>query len=268
MSEFKHRTVTTPYVETPSFVRRYLILIFGSCLFLNSAAAFANEIDVSAWLAKADSYRLSSGSARVDIEVTTYKGDKLEKSRRYQVYSRPARRSSLVIFKSPGEAGQKVLMVDSNFHLFLPRSRRALRITPMQKLLGDASTGDVASMTWQEDYKGVFKSSSENINGINCDLLALSSQRRGTTYDRIELYLQKQTHRPVYARLYLKSGKLAKEASYTLGHIDGREMIVAMTLIDRIRKNRKTIVNYRSIKPFKIPNKYFNSQYLLRARID
>lgn len=267
MSEFRSRSVVTPLVETLWFVMRYSILIFG-VFFLLNPGAFADEIDVSTWLAKADSYRLSSESTRVDVEVTLYKGDKLEKRRRYQVYLKPARRSSLVLFKSPGEMGQKVLMVGSNFHLFLPRSRRAIRITPMQKLLGDAATGDLASMTWREDYSGVLKSSSENINGIACDLLALSSRRRGTTYDRIELYLQKETHIPVFARLYLKSGKLAKEASYTLGHVDGREMIIAMTLVDRIRKNRKTIVNYRSIKPLKIPNKYYNPQYLLRARID
>jgi glutamate racemase/predicted negative regulator of RcsB-dependent stress response len=34
----------------------------------------------------------------------------------------------------------------------MPGSARPLRITPMQKLLGDASTGDIATLRWAEDY--------------------------------------------------------------------------------------------------------------------
>jgi hypothetical protein len=46
---------------------------------------------------------------------------------------------SLVLMRSPAEQGQKVLMLGDDFWLLMPGSQRALRITPMQKLLGDAS---------------------------------------------------------------------------------------------------------------------------------
>ena len=45
--------------------------------------------------------------------------------------------------QSPAEKGQKVLMLGDDFWLLMPDSQRPLRITPMQKLLGDASTGDI-----------------------------------------------------------------------------------------------------------------------------
>jgi len=41
-----------------------------------------------------------------------------------------------------------VLMLGDDFWLLMPSSQRPLRITPMQKLLGDASTGDIATLSW------------------------------------------------------------------------------------------------------------------------
>jgi hypothetical protein len=55
---------------------------------------------------------------------------------------------------APAERGQKLLMQGDDFWLMMPASQRPLRITPMQKLLGEASTGDIATMTWGEDYDG------------------------------------------------------------------------------------------------------------------
>jgi hypothetical protein len=45
-------------------------------------------------------------------------------------------------------------MLGDDFWLLLPGSQRPLRITPSQKLLGDASTGDIATMRWADDYSG------------------------------------------------------------------------------------------------------------------
>ncbi len=226
-------------------------------------APAAQAADVSAWLIQADAYRLVADSARVEVEVRLYKKDVLDKRRDYRVYIKPGRRS-LVVFMSPGEVGQKVLMRDDEFHLFLPRSRRAIRITPMQKLLGEASTGDVANMTWHEDYEARLVSESETVDRVDCVLLELHARRHGTTYERIELYLARQNHAPVYARLFLTSGKLAKEARYILSG----DVVTGMTLVDRIRPGRRTEVDYRAMTPMAIPDKFFNPQYLLRAEVE
>jgi len=52
-----------------------------------------------------------------------------------------------VIFKSAVEAGQKMLMLQDNYWLQMPKSRRPIRITPMQKLLGEASVGDISTLS-------------------------------------------------------------------------------------------------------------------------
>jgi hypothetical protein len=243
-----------------------LIVLFSAYLVIVFHAAAHTE-DVSGWLKRADEYRLSAKSVRVKVRVELYKNDTLDRSRRYNVYIKPGR-LSLVVFESPGELGQKVLMRDEQFHLFMPKTRRAIRITPMQKLLGEASTGDIANMTWHEDYSARLLSDSETINGQPCVLLELQSQRKGSTYERIELYLHKQTHAPVYARLYLASGKLAKEASYTMGSLNGNTMVTGMTLVDRIKTGRRTEVIYTAMQPMNMPDKYFNPQFLLRNQVE
>ena len=154
-------------------------------------------------------------------------------------------------------------MLDDKFWIIMPKSRRPIRITPLQKLLGEASTGDIANMTWSEDYEGVVKGQSE-LNGVRCLELDLHSIRKGTTYARIRLWVEEKSYRPVKANLYVESGKLAKEATFSLGEIGGRRRVVAMTLIDKIQKNKSTVVRYLAMKEGEVADKLYNPAFLAR----
>src|SRR5512141_422575 len=157
-------------------------------------AARAAEPDAHALLVKADAYRQANAAAQVDTRVQVYKGGALDKERDYRVYVKPGRRS-LVLFRSAVEKGQKVLMLGDDFWIVLPSSQRPIRITPAQKLLGDAATGDIATMTWAEDYDGAVAGEAD-VEGVRCVRLDLAAQRRGVTYRRIELYLARSDARP------------------------------------------------------------------------
>jgi hypothetical protein len=228
---------------------------------------FAAE-DVATMLQRADEYRLADARSRVEITVRLYDHDKLKKEKNYTVYVKPERRS-LVLFRSAGETGQKVLMLDDDFWMLMPGTHRPIRITPMQKLLGEASTGDVTTLTWSEDYSG--KMLNEDYKGdycnVPCKQLELTSTRKGTSYQRIELWLDHDDV-PLYARLYLKSGRLAKEASYSLGTLVGRKRITAMTLFDSINTSKRTEIEYLSMKPADVPDKFYNPAFLLRGNLE
>ncbi len=113
----------------------------------NWASAQPSDEQVVSMIKQADDYRLKETSARVVSLVSLYENEQLDKTREYHVYTRP-NRESLVIFKSAVEAGQKMLMLQDNYWLQMPKSRRPIRITPMQKLLGEASVGDISTLTW------------------------------------------------------------------------------------------------------------------------
>jgi len=222
--------------------------------------------DVKALLKEADSYRLIDQSSRVDTEVRVFKRGKLDKTRLYAVYVKPGRRS-LVVFRSPSERGQKMLMLGDDFWLVMPASQRPLRITPMQKLLGDASTGDVASMTWAEDYDGRVEGE-VLVDGVPCLKLDIAGQRKGVSYPRIVLYLAKSDRRPVQAELYVASDKLAKEATFRFGTVEGRRLVTAMLLTDRLQRERVTEVHYLSRAAKALPDEYYNPAFLVRADIE
>jgi hypothetical protein len=225
--------------------------------------------EVAALLKKADSYRLPEAAARIETLVELYRNDALNKERSYTVYIKPGRRS-LVLMKSPSELGQKVLMLADQFWLLMPDTQRPLRITATQKLLGEAATGDIASMSWSEDYTGQVvgeapcPSRDASPQPSRCLHLDLNAARPGVTYARIELYLDKSDKLPIKADLYVNSGKRAKEAWFDAQPLDGRLRIVSMTLLDDIQAGRRTLVRYRKIEAKETPDEFFNPAALVR----
>jgi hypothetical protein len=249
--------------------RRVLPLLFAA------APALAAD-GVAALLKAADAFRLPAESVRVETHGELYKNNILDKERLYTVYVKPGRRS-LVLMKSPSEAGQKVLMLADQFWLLMPDSQRPLRITASQKLLGEASTGDIATMTWSGDYDGSVKDEVDcpaPPTGLadlpaptkvqRCLHLDLAQARNGVTYARIDLYLDKASKAPIKADLYVGSGKRAKEAWYVAKQIDGLSRITTMVLLDDIQPNRRTVIHYRSVVPKAAPDEFFNPAALVR----
>jgi hypothetical protein len=227
---------------------------------------FSYGQDVKKMLKEADDFRVTAETLRVDTEVKVFKGAEHDKTRLYAVYVKPGRRS-LVVFRSPNERGQKMLMLGDDFWLVLPSSQRPLRITPMQKLLGDASTGDIASLTWAEDYDGSVVGEA-TMGGVPCLKLDITGQRKGVSYPRIVLYLAKKDHRPIAAELYVASDKLAKEAEFRFGEVGGRTVVTQMNLTDRIQRERRTEVHYLARTPKTLGDEYYNPAFLVRADIN
>jgi len=222
--------------------------------------------NVKKLLEEADAFRITAETLRVDTEVRVFKGGQPDKTRLYAVYVKPGRRS-LVVFRSPSERGQKMLMLGDDFWLVMPSSQRPLRITPMQKLLGDASTGDIASLTWAEDYDGQVAGEA-TMGGKPCLKLDIAGQRKGVSYPRIVLYLAKSDRRPMAAELYVASDKLAKEAEFRFGERDGRTVVTEMILTDRIQRERRTEVHYLGRTPKTLGDEYYNPAFLVRADIN
>lgn len=236
--------------------------------------------DVSDVLKKADLFRIPASSVSADAKVELFKNDTLNKERRYTIYIKPGRRS-LVLMRSPNEVGQKVLMLSNQFWLLMPESQRPLRITANQKLLGEASTGDIAHMTWSGDYKGSveqpkvpcptlpttlksYVSSAVKIKNNDCSVLELQAAQTGVTYAKIKLYVEANSKLPVKADLYVDSGKRAKQAWYFADRVNGRDHIMKMVLLNDIETNQRTVVHYSNIRAKAAPDEFFNPAALIR----
>jgi len=229
----------------------------------------AEAIDVPALLKTADRYRGGSDNLQVDTLITQIGQDGLaEKERRYTVFAQ-AQHKSLVLMKSPAEAGQKVLMLGDDFWLLMPGSQRPMRITPSQKLLGDASTGDIATLSWSEDYTGalvgVERCASEGGGPERaCLHLSLQATRKGVSYQRIELWLGQARHEPLKADLYVQSEKLAKQARFIFDHPGAPTQVTEMLLQDQLSQHKLTRVKYLARAPRQVPESWLNPMFLAR----
>jgi hypothetical protein len=172
--------------------------------------------------------------------------------------------------QSPAEKGQKVLMLGDDFWLLMPDSQRPLRITPMQKLLGDASTGDIATMSWADDYSGKLvgeeacDAAESGATKQTCLHLSLAALRKGVTYQRIELWMGKTRQEPVRADLYVLSDKLAKQARFIMDKPNAPSMVTEMVLSDSLSNHKTTHVRYLGRKERQVPPEWLNPMFLVR----
>lgn len=233
-----------------------------ACALAASTARAGASPEVHSLLVKADAYRQATAAVQVDTRVQVLKGGAVDKERAYRVFVKPGRRS-LVLSRSAVEKGQKVLMVGDDFWIVLPGSQRPIRITPAQKLLGDAATGDIATLTWAEDYAGTV-GGEEDAGGVPCTRLDLTAARKGVTYARITLWLARADGHPVSADLYVASEKLAKRATFEMGELGGRRGVVAMRIRDEIQTGRETVIEYLTNAAHEIGDEYYNPAFLTR----
>ena len=169
---------------------------------------------------------------------------------------------TLVKFMNADVKGQYLLMVDDDMWIYMPNTRKPIRITPLQRLMGNASNGDVARTRYAEDYAAKFLRE-EPVNGKPCYVLELNAKRDGATYKRIEYWVEEETKRPKKAEMYLISGKHYKSIVFDhYEETEGRTLLTQMTITDRLREGRTTVMKYASYAEKQLPEKYFNKDYL------
>lgn len=249
------------------YVTHFLIAIYAAFVIPNAA----NGQDVQGLLRAADQYRVPSDNLEVETLVESHRADgSVDKRKRYIVFVQTGRKS-LVLMQSPGEKGQKVLMLGDDFWLLMPSSQRPMRITPMQKLLGEASTGDIASMSWAGDYSGRLVGEEPCASDTMpvaaggptvCQRLSLQAARKGVTYQHIELWLSRDHHEPVRADLYVQSDKLAKQARFVMDRASAPTQVDEMVLIDHLGNDKQTIIRYLGRKQRTVPAEWLNPMFL------
>ncbi len=214
----------------------------------------------------ADNFRQPFGGTDLKIRLKSYRDGELHDETNYQVWA-SGNEKSLVAMLDPKVRGQKVLMVPEGMWLHMPSSRRAIRITPMQRLMGQASYGDITQLRFGGLYKAEFDSQNPEgtIDGVAVWHLILTATHVNATYTRIALSVTKDAGRPLFAKYYLQSGKLLKKATYgAVQDVSGKPFINKITFADSIRANRKTVMSIHAIKEKDFAALKFSVQTLAR----
>jgi outer membrane lipoprotein-sorting protein len=219
-------------------------------------AQSASAPDAEAVLRRSDVYRNGWPSYVLKVKITNYEADRADEEKLYEV-SQKGTEKTYVEFLSPREKGQHLLMLGDDMWIYLPDTSRPIRITPLERLSGDASNGDVARTNYAVDYTPVYQRT-EKVGADECYVLELTAKRKGATYQRILYWLRVQDARPVRAEFYLTSGKHIKTATFDeYAPFGGRSQLRKMTLYDEIRHNSHSVLEYSGIAPRELPDKLF-----------
>ena len=234
------------------------LFLFGFLLacVLVSYAATPEVPEAEALLKHSDIYRNGWPSYVTRVKITNYESGKEDEEKLYEV-SQKGTEKTYVEFLSPREKGQHLLMLGDDMWVYLPDTSRPIRITPLERLSGDASNGDVARTNYAVDYTAVYLRT-EKVGAENCYVLDLTAKRKGSTYQRILYWLRIQDARPVRAEFYLTSGKHIKSATFDeYIQVEGKTLLHKLTLYDEIRHNSHSVLEYSSITPRNLPDKLF-----------
>jgi hypothetical protein len=223
---------------------------------LGCVAAWAETPAPQKILEQADQYRAGWESFVLVTRITNFKGDKLEEESRYEVFSQ--RTKSFVKFLNPRDKGRSLLMLEDDMWIYMPSTSRPIRITPMQRLTGNVSNGDVARTNYAGDYEATLLRE-EPEDGKPCYVLELKARRRGATYPKIQYWITKSDFSPRKAEFFLTSGKNHKTAYYdAFADYSGKRLLTRMTIYDKIRKDDKSVMEFLRYSARDIPEKYFN----------
>jgi len=218
-------------------------------------------------LRKIDAFRAPYPEFFLRVRVTSTENGRMEETALFDAYiSGPEK--SLVIAREHANRGMKLLYVGGDMWIHLPDTHRPLRITPMQRMMGEASNGDIARLSLTEDYAAE-ESGLKEVDGASCRRIVLTAVRESAPYHRVVLFVRAENYRAVRAEFYLPSGKLFKTARYEeYKPLEGRMILTKMTISDDLRRGRETTLEYLSFEKRTIPARYFNKNGLVDLAIN
>lgn len=236
---------------------RTLLLRLTGMSLLFTAALYANAPTADQILSSVDRTRNGWSSFVVDVKIHNYKHGKPADQDAYQVFIKGTDRT-LVKFMSPQDRGKSLLMLDQAMWLYLPTASRPIRVTPLQRLSGNASNGDIAQTNLAANYTARVTGEAK-VSGRDAWTLELKARRKGATYQVVNLWVSKSDLTPIQAEFRLQSGKPMKRVEYLEYDTFGaQKMIRRQVMYDLLRNEEKTVVEYANYERRELADKLFN----------
>src|SRR5438105_1937501 len=210
----------------------------------------------AAVLARADVFRNPIESFSVDVELTSFAAGGKTDTSRVRVFGKSSDRSVVEFTWPQTEKGKYLLMLRDAMWIYLPSASRPIRISPLQRLVGQASNGDVARTSFTADYAATTATSDGDAWRLD-----LAAKDPAVAYARVQLWVDKATYEPRRADFYVTSGKLIKRAWYReFGVMDGRNVVTAVEIEDLLRTGNRTLMHYSALTARDNPERMFTKE--------
>lgn len=241
-----------------------------------SAGVAAAAPSAQALLAASDAIRNPEKPFALSVTLVEYRNARQVDGNTLTVYSKADANSgqfrSLIRFVAPARDANKLMLKSGNdLWFFDPSSKASIRLSPQQRLLGQAANGDVVTVNLAKDYQAQIAAEENVLDGDRqtrrCYKLALAAVSADVTYHRIEMWLDASSSRPVKARFYTESGQLLKTAYYRRYQPQlGVERPTETVIIDGLDPNWVTVMRFADYAWREVPEVWLQRDYLPRFK--
>jgi outer membrane lipoprotein-sorting protein len=226
--------------------------------------AKAKPLGAAALVDLIDQYRGLAGQGfSFDITNISYKKGRDARTNELSVDVQDDK--SLVKFRSPArQRGRVLLKQDNDMWLYIPGTRKVIRISPAQRLLGEASNGDVAGTNYATDYTANITTTAQDKKDGQIQL-TLNAKTRKISYTKVVFWLNdNEHHQPVRSEYYARSGKLLKTAHYKeFKSYHGQPKIHKMLLVDPVIKGNYTWMKFDNYRASDLPPALFSKEAIV-----
>jgi outer membrane lipoprotein-sorting protein len=180
---------------------------------------------------------------------------------------------NLVQYVEPArDAGKRVLLDGRSLWFFDPASKTSVRISPQQRLIGQAAVGDVLTVNLVVDYSASLVGTDTIPDAARterqCWHLDLKAANDQAVYNRIEYWVEQNTYYPIKAKLYSDSGRLLKIVYFRnfterLGAARPTEEVI----IDAVDTTLATTAAFANDSFQDVPDVWFQRDYLPRLQL-
>lgn len=249
---------------------RLLMTLLGLALSTTLLAA----PEPQAILAASDAVRNPDFAFGLTNTLTEYRQGKQSDSSTLAIYSRASASDgqfrSLVRYQAPArDVGKLILYNGRDLWFYDPASKASVRLSPQQRLLGQASNGDVVTTNFARDYRATTAIAEDTLDGDRQPRasykLTLHASGDGANYPRIDMWVSQDGARPIKARFYADSGKLLKTAYYRrYQRWLGVERPTETVIIDGLEPDWITVMRYSDWVKREVPEAWLQRDYLPR----
>ncbi|MCX7978002.1 MAG: outer membrane lipoprotein-sorting protein, partial [Bdellovibrionaceae bacterium] len=150
------------------------------------------------------------------------------------------------------DRGRNMLMLDRDFHAYVPNLKRSMRLSLAQKLSGQVANGDISRTRWYGDYQVQV----EKTSGGEHQLL-LKAKKENLTYAWIRLWLDQKTNKPLRAEYLALNGKTVLKKAWFEDYrmLAGAERPGTIRIEDT--SGSKSFIRVQSMQARKFPDSHF-----------
>jgi len=243
---------------------------------ISSAGVVGAATSAQAILAASDAIRNPDKPFALTVTLVEYRNGKQADSNTLGVYSKADANSgqfrSLIRFVAPARDANKLMLKSGNdLWFFDPSSKASIRLSPQQRLLGQAANGDVVTVNLAKDYQAQLAAEESVLDGDRqtrrCYKLALAAVSADVTYHHIDMWLDASNSRPVKAHFFTESGQLLKTAYYRRYQFQlGVERPTETVIIDGLDPNWVTVMRFGDYAWRDVPEVWLQRDYLPRFK--